>query len=252
MAERSDKLVGLLRIMTQRFCDVPQDPLRHAMRAHPDLKSSRAQPRLVEFPTMAHFTQHLRLRNAAVLENQLARFGPRDRRDAARNSIARCSGIDQKASHPLATLRAWQPRKELHKVRHIGEGWKHLGPVDNEVITVRNRGRLEHGGIGTGGRFAQAEGRSLFSTNARQQKPLDLLAGATIKDIRNMVAELKGDGCFLKLLGYGHHGDIADIESAVFFRNVEIPKTGDLRFLLQALHDFDVTMNLRISAQLRA
>src|SRR5262245_23568745 len=67
-----------------------------------------------------------------------------------------------------------------------------------------------------------------------------------------MVAELKGDGRFLKLLGYGDHGDIADIKSAVFFRNVEIPKTGDFRFLLQTLHDFDVTTNLRISAQLRA
>src|SRR5215510_321285 len=132
MTERSDKLVGLLRIMTQRFRHIPQDPLRHPMRAHSDLKSSRAQPRLVELPAVAHFTQHLRLRNAAVLENQLARFGSRDRRDAARNSISRSSGVDQKASHSFATLSAGQPREELHKVRHISEGWKHLRPVDDE------------------------------------------------------------------------------------------------------------------------
>src|SRR5215468_10529373 len=183
MTERSDKLVGLLGIMTQRFSHVPQDPLRHAMRAHPDLKSSRAQPRLVELPAVAHFTQHLRLGNAAVLENKLARFGPRDRRNAARNSISRSSGVDQKAGHSFATLRAWQPRKELHKVRHISEGWKHLRAVDNEVITVRHRSRLEHRRIGARGRFTQSEGRSLFSTNARQQKPLDLLATAAITNI---------------------------------------------------------------------
>src|SRR5215468_10875344 len=183
MTERSDKLVGLLGIMTQRFSHVPQDPLRHAMRAHPDLKSSRAQPRLVELPAVAHFTQHLRLRNAAVVENEFARFGPRDRRDAARNPISRSSRIDQKASHSLAPLRAWQPREELHKIRHISEGWKHLRAVDNEVITVRHCSRLEHGRIGAGGRFTQAEGRSLLSTNTRQQKPLDLLAAAVIKDI---------------------------------------------------------------------
>src|SRR5215475_15852149 len=151
------------------------------MRAHPDLKSSRAEPRLVELPALAHFTQHFRLRNAAVLENELARFGPRDRRNAARNSISRSSGVDQKAGHSFATLRAWQPREELHKVRHISEGWKHLRTVDNEVITVRHRGRLEHGRIGAGGRLAQAKCRSFFSTNTRQQKPLDLLAAAVIK-----------------------------------------------------------------------
>src|SRR5262245_32281058 len=111
MTERSDKLVGLLRIMTQRFRHIPQDPLRHPMRAHSDLKSSRAQPRLVELPAVAHFTQHLHPRNAAVLENELARFGPCDRRDAARHAISRRSGIDQKASHSLATLRARQPRE---------------------------------------------------------------------------------------------------------------------------------------------
>src|SRR5262245_12065399 len=183
MAERSDKLVGLLGIMTQRLRHIPEDPLRHAMRAHPDLKPSRAQPCLVEFPAVAHFTQHLRLRNPAVLENEVARFGPCDRRDAARNAISRRSGIDQKASHSLATLRAWEPGKELHKVRHIGEGWKHLRPVDDEVITVRHRSGLEHGRIGAGGRFTQAECGSLLSTNTRQQKSLDLLAAAVIKDI---------------------------------------------------------------------
>src|SRR5215475_3434371 len=183
MAERSDKLVGLLRLMTQRFRHIPQYPLRHPMRTHSDLKSSRAQPRLVELPAVAHFTQHLRLRNSAVLENEFARFGSRNRRDAARNPISRSSRIDQKASHSLAPLRAWQPREELHKIRHISEGWKHLRTVDNEVITVRHRGRLEHGRIGAGGRFTQSEGRSLFSTNARQQKPLHLLATAAIKDI---------------------------------------------------------------------
>src|SRR5262245_57045636 len=183
MAERSDKLVGLVRIMTQRFRHVPQDPLRHPMRAHSDLKSSCAQPRLVELPAVAHFTQHLRVRNSAVLENQLARFGSRNRRDAARNPISRSSRIYQKASHSLAPLRARQPREELHKIRNISEGWKHLRPIDNEVITVRHRSRLEHGRIGAGGRFTQAEGRSLLSTNTRQQKPLDLLAAAVIKDI---------------------------------------------------------------------
>ena len=231
---------------------MPQDPLRHAMGANADLKSSRAQPRLVELPTIAHLTEHLRFWHAAVLENQLARFGPRDGRDAARNSISRCSRIDQKASHSLATLRPRQAREELHKVRDIGKGWKHLRAIDNEVITVRRRGGLEHGGVGAGCRFAQAECRSLFSTNAGQQEAVDLLASATIKDIRDMVAELKWDGRFLQLLGYGDHGDIADIESAIFFGNVEIPKTGGFRFLLQAFHDFDITTNLRIAAQLRA
>src|SRR5262249_38939868 len=130
MAECSDKLVGLLRIMTQRFRHIPQDPLRHPMRAHSDLKSSCAQPRLVEFPAVAQFTQHLRLRNSAVLENHLASFASRNRRDAPRNPISWSSRIDQKAGHSFATLRARQPRKELHKVRHISEGWKHLRPVD--------------------------------------------------------------------------------------------------------------------------
>ena len=67
-----------------------------------------------------------------------------------------------------------------------------------------------------------------------------------------MVAKLKWDRCFLQLFGYGDHGDIADIESAIFFGNVEIPKTGGFRFLLQAFHDFDIATNLRIAAQLRA
>src|SRR2546427_1113570 len=120
------------------------------MGANPDLKSSRAQPRLVELPTVAHFAQHLRFWHPTVLENQLARFGPRDRRDAARNSISRRSRIDQKASYPLATLRARQAREKLHKVCNISEGWKHLRPIDNEVITVRCRGSLKHGGIGAG------------------------------------------------------------------------------------------------------
>ena len=57
---------------------------------------------------------------------------------------------------------------------------------------------------------------------------------------------------FLQLLGYGDHGDIADIESAIFSGNVEIPKTGGFRFLLQAFHEFDIATNLGIAAQLRA
>src|SRR5262249_28898402 len=67
-----------------------------------------------------------------------------------------------------------------------------------------------------------------------------------------MVAELEGDGCFLQLLGYGDHGDIADIEATVFFGNIEIPKSGGFGFLLQALHDFDIATNLGIAAQLRS
>src|SRR5262244_1294053 len=65
-----------------------------------------------------------------------------------------------------------------------------------------------------------------------------------------MVAELEGDGCFLQFLGYGDHGDIADIESAIFFRNIEIPKAGGFGLLLQAFHNFDIAMNLGIAAQL--
>src|SRR4029434_11076363 len=80
----------------------------------------------------------------------------------------------------------------------------------------------------------------------------DLLASATIKNIRDMIAELNWDGCFLQLLGYGDHGDIADIESAIFSGNVEIPETGGFRFLLQAFHEFDIATNLGIAAQLRA
>src|SRR4029434_5102354 len=66
-----------------------------------------------------------------------------------------------------------------------------------------------------------------------------------------MVTELEGNGRFLQLFGYGDHGDIADIESTIFCGNVEIPKTGGFRFLLQDFHDFDVTTNFRIAAQLR-
>src|SRR5215813_2967285 len=65
-----------------------------------------------------------------------------------------------------------------------------------------------------------------------------------------MVAELEGDGCFLQLLGYGDHCDIADIEAAIFFGNIEIPKASGFGFLLQAFHDFDIPTNLRIAAQL--
>src|SRR5947208_7115395 len=100
------------------------------MGANPDLKSSRAQPRLVELPTVAHFAQHLRFWHPTVLENQLARFGPRDRRDAARNSISRRSRIDQKASHPLATLRARQAREQFHKVCNSSEVWTQLSTVN--------------------------------------------------------------------------------------------------------------------------
>src|SRR5262245_16518782 len=67
-----------------------------------------------------------------------------------------------------------------------------------------------------------------------------------------MVAELEGDGGFLQLFGYGDHGDIADIESAIFFRNIEIPKAGGFRFLLQAFHDFDIATNPGIATQLRS
>ncbi len=67
-----------------------------------------------------------------------------------------------------------------------------------------------------------------------------------------MVAELEWYRRSLKLLGDGGHGDIADIESAIFFGNIEIPKTGGFRFFLQAFHDFDIATNLRIAAQLRA
>ena len=183
MAERYHKLFRFLGIMSQGLSHITQDPLRHAMGANADLKSSRAQPRLVEFPTVAHIAEHLRFWHPAVLENQLARFGPRDRRDAAHNSISRRSRVDQKASHPLATLRPRQAREKLHKVRNISEGWKHLRPIDNEVITVGRRGSLEHGGVGAGCRLTQAECRSLFSPNARQQKTFNLLASATIKDI---------------------------------------------------------------------
>src|SRR5215468_1966424 len=66
-----------------------------------------------------------------------------------------------------------------------------------------------------------------------------------------MVAELEGDGCFLQLLGYGDHGDIADIEATVFFGNIEIPKASGFGLLFQAFHDFDIPTNLRIAAQLR-
>src|SRR5262245_1720008 len=65
-----------------------------------------------------------------------------------------------------------------------------------------------------------------------------------------MVAELEGDGCFLQFLGYGDHGDIADIETAIFFGNIEIPKAGGFGFLLQAFHDSDIATNLGIAAQL--
>src|SRR5215467_8534873 len=64
-----------------------------------------------------------------------------------------------------------------------------------------------------------------------------------------MVAELEGDGCFLQFLGYGDHGDIADIETAIFLGNIEIPKARGFGFLLQAFHDFDIAMNLGIAAQ---
>src|SRR5215471_15514745 len=66
-----------------------------------------------------------------------------------------------------------------------------------------------------------------------------------------MVAELEGDGCFLQFLGYGNHGDIADIEAAIFFGNIEIPKAGGFDFLLQAFHDVDIATYIGITAQLR-
>src|SRR5438132_888830 len=153
------------------------------MEAHANLKSSRAQPHLVELPTVAHLTEHLHFWHAAVLENQLARFGPHNNRDAAHNSISRRSRIDQKASHSLATFRARQAREELHEVRDIGKGWKHLRPIDDEVVAIRRRGRLKHGRVGAGCRFTQAECRSLFSTNTREQETFYLLASTTIEDI---------------------------------------------------------------------
>src|SRR4029453_2288534 len=111
MAERSHEPFGLMRIMAQRLHHIPQDPLRHAMGTNADLKSSRAQPRLVELPTVAHLAEHLRFWHAAVLENKLAGYGPGDGRDAAHNSRSRCSGIDQKASHALAPFPPRQARE---------------------------------------------------------------------------------------------------------------------------------------------
>ena len=54
------------------------------MGADTDLKSARAEPRLIERPAVADFAEHLRLGHPAIFENQFARLGAGDGRDAAR------------------------------------------------------------------------------------------------------------------------------------------------------------------------
>src|SRR5574341_2262248 len=169
--------------MPQSVCHGAQHAQRQAVGADADLKAPRAEPRLIERPTVAHFAEHLRFMHAAVFKDQLAGLGPGNRRNAAYDAITGRSGVDQKTSYSFAPFRSWQAREQLDEVRDIGEGREHLRAVDFEIVAARRRRGLHHRRISAGSGLAQTERRSFFAADAGPEIFVDLLAFAVEKNI---------------------------------------------------------------------
>src|ERR1051325_949629 len=216
------------------------------MGANAHLESSGSEPRLVQSPTLADLAKNLRFVHTTVFKHQLARFAARDRRDAARDVIARRSGVDQKTSNPVATAGARQTSEELDEISDVGKRWEHLRAVDHEKVAVRSCRRLHHGGVRAGGGLAQTECRSLFAANTRPKIFFDLISGAAIQDIRDMIAQLERNRALFELLCPRDQRDIADFQAAILFRHVEVPQPFGFRFHLEIFHDAEVALDLGI------
>ena len=249
MADLAGDFLGVLGLVAHQLTHDAKHTLALAMGADTDLKAPSAEPCLIERPAVADFADHLRFMHPAIFEHQFARLGAADRRNAARDPVARRSGVDEKTGYTFAPRGSRQSRKELHEVGDIGEGRKHLRAINDKIIAIGCRRRLHHRWIRPRSRLAEAEGRGFLAANTWPKIFIDLFAFAVIKDVRDMIAELEGNGTFFQLFGNRDQSNVADFQTAIFFWHIEVPQPFGCSLFFKFFHHRDITLDLRILAR---